>query len=144
MFHCHVSFRGSNSQQNGSPSNIPSIPKPIFGGLRVSFGPWALRGEHQTTLPKTKASKNGCLEYDPFLLGFGLFSGAFAVSFREDMSPQIPTTTPIHDAIFSRRFFPAMSRCHCPRNTTEVQSAMSSVLPSGKHSDRWNDIPMVS
>ena len=43
-----------------------------------------------------------------FLLGFGLFSGAFAVSFREGMPPQIPTTTPIHDAIFSRRFFP----CH--------------------------------
>ena len=30
-----------------------------------------------------KAPKYGWLEYDPFLLGFGLFSGAFAVSFRE-------------------------------------------------------------
>ena len=29
------------------------------------------------------APENGWLEYDPFLLGFGLFSGAFAVSFRE-------------------------------------------------------------
>ena len=30
------------------------------------------------TLPETNifAPKNGCLEYDPFLLGFGLFSGA--------------------------------------------------------------------
>ena len=38
-----------------------------------------------TTLPETNifAPKNGWLEYDPFLLGFGLFSGAFAVSFRE-------------------------------------------------------------
>ena len=30
--------------------------------------------------------KKGCLEYDPFLLGFGLFSGAFAVSFTESSS----------------------------------------------------------
>ena len=30
-----------------------------------------------------KAPENGWLEYDPFLLGFGLFSGALAVSFRE-------------------------------------------------------------
>ena len=37
------------------------------------------------TLPETNifAPKNGWLEYDPFLLGFGLFSGAFAVCFRE-------------------------------------------------------------
>ena len=29
------------------------------------------------TLPETNiAPENGCLEYDPFLLGFGLFSGA--------------------------------------------------------------------
>ena len=36
------------------------------------------------TLPETNISpKNGCLEYDPFLLGFGLFSGANAVSFRK-------------------------------------------------------------
>ena len=40
------------------------------------------------TLPETNiAPKNGWLEYDPFLLGFGLFSGAFAVSFRE-VSPK--------------------------------------------------------
>ena len=30
-----------------------------------------------------KAPENGWLEDDPFLLGFGNFSGAFAVSFRE-------------------------------------------------------------
>ena len=38
------------------------------------------------TLPETNifAPENGLLEYDPFLLGhLGLFSGAFAVSFRE-------------------------------------------------------------
>ena len=38
------------------------------------------------TLPKTNilAPENGCLEYySSFLLGPGLFSGAFAVSFRE-------------------------------------------------------------
>ena len=38
------------------------------------------------TLPETNifAPENGWLEYDPFLLGYlGLFSGAFAVSFRE-------------------------------------------------------------
>ena len=29
------------------------------------------------------APENGWLEYDCFLLGFGLFSGALAVSFRE-------------------------------------------------------------
>ena len=29
------------------------------------------------------APENGWLEDDPFLLGFGLFSGVFAVSFRE-------------------------------------------------------------
>ena len=36
------------------------------------------------TLPETKmAPENGWLEYDRFLLGFGLFSGAFGpVSFR--------------------------------------------------------------
>ena len=39
---------------------------------------------HLATLPETNiAPKNGWLEYKPFLLGFGLFSGAFAVSFRE-------------------------------------------------------------
>ena len=38
------------------------------------------------SLPETNskfAPENGCLEYDRFLLGFGNFSGAFAVSFRE-------------------------------------------------------------
>ena len=37
------------------------------------------------TLPETNifAPENGWLEYDPFLLGLGNFSGAFAVSFRE-------------------------------------------------------------
>ena len=41
------------------------------------------------TLPKTNskfAPTNGWLEYDPFLLGFGLFSGALVVSFREGKS----------------------------------------------------------
>ena len=41
------------------------------------------------TLPETNsefAPENGWLEYDPFLLGKnGLFSGAFAVSFRESV-----------------------------------------------------------
>ena len=39
------------------------------------------------TLPETSSLplENGWLEYDPFLLGYGLFSGAFAVSFREGM-----------------------------------------------------------
>ena len=32
------------------------------------------------------ALENGWLEYDPFLLGFGLFSGAMAVSFREGIA----------------------------------------------------------
>ena len=37
------------------------------------------------TLPETNifAPENGWLEYDPFLLGFTLVSGDFAVSFRE-------------------------------------------------------------
>ena len=36
------------------------------------------------TLPETNIGPtNGWLEYDPFLLGFDIFSGAFAVSFRE-------------------------------------------------------------
>ena len=40
----------------------------------------------EITLPETKvAPENGWLEYDSFLLGPGLFSGAFAVSFRECM-----------------------------------------------------------
>ena len=41
---------------------------------------------HGYTLAETNskfAPENGWLEYDPFLLGFGLFSGALAVSFRE-------------------------------------------------------------
>ena len=39
---------------------------------------------HAGTLLKTNiAPENGWLEYDPCLLGFGLLSGAFAVSFRE-------------------------------------------------------------
>ena len=42
------------------------------------------------TLPKTNiAPTNRWLEYDPFLLGFGLFSGAFAVSFREGTEDEI-------------------------------------------------------
>ena len=41
-----------------------------FLGFHVSF-----RGVYN--LPETNiAPKNGWLEYDPFLLGFGLFSGA--------------------------------------------------------------------
>ena len=43
------------------------------------------------TLPKTNskfAPENGWLEYDRFLLGPGLFSGAFAVSFREGNTSQ--------------------------------------------------------
>ena len=34
-------------------------------------------------LPSTVAPENGWLEYDRFLLGFGLLSGAMIVSFRE-------------------------------------------------------------
>ena len=38
----------------------------------------------KVTLPETDIEpENGWLEYDRFLLGPGLFSGAFAVSFRE-------------------------------------------------------------
>ncbi len=42
------------------------------------------------TLPETNifAPKNGWLEYYSFLLGFGLFPGAFAVSFRCDLLVQ--------------------------------------------------------
>ena len=44
------------------------------------------------TLPETNifAPKNGWLEYEPFLLGFGLFSGAFTVSFRVPVSIEVP------------------------------------------------------
>ena len=41
------------------------------------------------TLPETNSEftpENGWLEYKPFLLGFGLFSGAFAVSFGEGIA----------------------------------------------------------
>ena len=45
------------------------------------------------TLPETNvAPENGWLEDDPFLLGFGLFSGAFAVSFREGTSTRSTCT----------------------------------------------------
>ena len=42
----------------------------------------------ESTLPETNifAPENGWLEYKPFLLRFGLFSGSFAVSFREGNS----------------------------------------------------------
>ena len=52
------------------------ILKRYFGGV--------INHVYISTLPETNiAPDNGRLEYDPFLLGFGLFSGAFAVSFRE-------------------------------------------------------------
>ena len=40
-------------------------------------------------LPKTNSSpcENGCLEDDRLLLGPGLFSGAFIVSFRDKLPP---------------------------------------------------------
>jgi len=40
---------------------------------------------HMVTLPETNmfAPANGCFEDYPFLLGPGLFLGAFAISFRE-------------------------------------------------------------
>ena len=49
------------------------------------------------TLPETNSQfvpKNGWLEYDPFLLGFGLFSGAFTVTFREGRRLQLSPTHP--------------------------------------------------
>jgi len=49
-----------------------------------------------------KAAKNGWLEYDRFLLAKGLFSGAFAVSFREGniSSPTNPQQTTVWAPFF--------------------------------------------
>ena len=47
--------------------------------MMIYHGTPFLRKKSPTTLPETNskfAPKNGWLEYDPFLLGFGLFSGA--------------------------------------------------------------------
>ena len=71
------------------------------------------------TLPETNiAPENGWLEYDPFLLGFGLFSGAFAVSFREGNSK-------MQAAVFqSRHVKHRFHRC-------SVQSLSRCLIPSG-------------
>ena len=52
---------------------------------------------HPITLLETNifAPKNGWLEYDCFLLGPGLFSGAFAVSFREGSKWFIGLVSPL-------------------------------------------------
>ena len=51
----------------------------------MGFGECLGKGNLGLTLPETNtfAPKNGWLEDEMFLLGSGLFSGAFAVSFRE-------------------------------------------------------------
>ena len=54
------------------------VPLVLGFGNRLFFSP-----EIPSLKLTSKAPENGWLEYDPFLLGFGLFSGAFAVSFRE-------------------------------------------------------------
>ena len=49
-----------------------------------------LKSEDCQVLPSLKLTyiaPDGWLKYKPFLLGFGLFSGAFAVSFRENKEP---------------------------------------------------------
>ena len=52
-----------------------------------------LYNHKRITLPETNSSplKNGCLEYDPFLLGFGLFSGDMLVSGRVTRLPFLGT-----------------------------------------------------
>ena len=56
-----------------------------FPALGLGMAPFP-RGGRKLILPSlkltAKAPRNWCLEYDPFLLWDGLFSGAFAVSFR--------------------------------------------------------------
>ena len=50
-------------------------------------------GQTFTRLPKTNiASENGWLEDDRFLLGPGIFSGAFVVSFSEGNSLEVGTS----------------------------------------------------
>ena len=56
------------------------------------------QSHEMNTLPETNiAPENGSLEYDPFLLGFGLFPGAFAVSFREGNSVGLVSFRPTKD-----------------------------------------------
>ena len=77
-----------NSFFLGKTYRIPGIPE-----NEMDWQPWIPaprilnhRAPNQQ-LPSRKlyniAPENGWLEYDPFLLGAGLFSGALAVSFRE-------------------------------------------------------------
>ena len=56
-----------------------------------------------SSLPETNifTPKNGWLEYNPFLLGFGLFSGAKNVSFREGTS----TSSTTDEDIFFRKYW---------------------------------------
>ena len=56
-----------------------------FSGLEIPNPNPEFSMSNWYTLPETNifAPENGWLEYDPFLLGPGLFSGAFAVSFRD-------------------------------------------------------------
>ncbi len=54
-------------------------------GQTSAIGIWKTLGK-EDTLPETNshfAPENGWFQYDRFLLGLNLFSGAFAVSFRE-------------------------------------------------------------
>ena len=78
---------------------IPSLTNQYFNGMSAKglvhaahFGISLLLFLGELTLPETNhfAHKNGWLEYKPFLLGFGLFSGALAVSFRELKRPFRP------------------------------------------------------
>ena len=58
----------------------------VVSALRSEFG-WATLVE--TNSKPENAPRNGWLECKPFLLGFGLFSGMFAVSFREGTGTHI-------------------------------------------------------
>ena len=79
--HCFVSKAlpvrvAGQRGRGGLPLGVP------IGDLNRSLR--QLRKKQVASLKLTaKAPENGWLEYKPFLLGFGLFSGAIAVSFRE-------------------------------------------------------------
>ena len=66
-------------------ASAPSIWITCYSQLQAAANASLLAYEQLPSLKLTAilAPENGWLEYDPFLLGFGLFSGAFAVSFRE-------------------------------------------------------------
>ena len=85
-FHHKKTFRNASLQklpQREIEVKVSSVLADQTARCRSSFIP--TNGSYVPyTLPETNiAPKNGWLEYAPFLLGFGLFSGAFTVSFRE-------------------------------------------------------------